>query len=121
MNINEEVKLKVHYENSRYEGAPLFQPRIPYLFIPSPRKVDKSLPFLKRFGSKLKLIGLDLKDYLMDIVLLKGDKFSFKTADFTKRNYHKFSHAMYHIWIELKNVGYGFKLLNDDFKFYVKV
>ena len=28
---------------------------------------------------------------------------------------------MHHIWIELKKVGYGFKLLNDDFKYFLNI
>lgn len=87
----------------------------------NPRFVDKKLPFLKRLVSKMNMMWLDFRDYMLDIAFLRGEHFSFKTAYFVKRNHHKFSHIMHHIWIELKKVGYGFKLLNDDFKFYVRL
>jgi hypothetical protein len=55
----------------------------------------------------------------MDIISNRQDAFSFKTAHFVKRNYHKVSHTLGHIWEELVKVGHGFKLLKDDFKFFV--
>jgi hypothetical protein len=83
--------------------------------------VDKSLPFKKRFVQKTKLMSLDFVDYAADIVTLRAEKFCFKTADFVKRNYHKFANVMHHIWIELVKVGIGFRLLNEDFKFFIRL
>jgi LETM1 and EF-hand domain-containing protein 1 len=50
---------------------------------------------------------------------LRTDPFIFKTADFVKRNWYKFSHTASHIWDELVKLGQGFKKLNEDFKFYL--
>ena len=36
-----------------------------------------------------------------------------------KRNLHKLGHTLHHIWEELVKVGHGFKLLKNDFKFFV--
>jgi hypothetical protein len=55
-------------EDSKYNGPPLLTPRTPYHVDYTPREVDKSLPFFKRVGSKLKLIGLDFGDYILDII-----------------------------------------------------
>jgi hypothetical protein len=82
--------------------------------------VDRSLPFLKKIPAKLTCIALDTWDYLADIVNLRADQFSFKTAYFVKRNFHSTCHTLHHIWEELVKVGRGFKMLNDDFLFYVK-
>ena len=55
-----------------------------------------------------------------------GDKdvFNYKTAYFLKRNSkhysHKIGHTLHHIWDELKKVGQGFKMLKEDFKFFIK-
>jgi hypothetical protein len=51
---------------------------------------------------------------------MRPERFSYKTAYFVKRNHKKLSHSLHHIWIELKKVGKGFRLLNDDFKFFVR-
>jgi hypothetical protein len=46
--------------------------------------------------------------------------FSYKTAYFVKRNNHKIGHTLHHIWIELVKVGRGFKMLNEDLKFFLR-
>lgn len=61
-----------------------------------------------------------MKEYILDIVYWRGEQFSFKTSYFVKRNYHSISHKLHHVWIELKKVGYGFKMLNEDFKFFIR-
>jgi len=47
--------------------------------------------------------------------------FSFKTALFVKRNYHKISHTTHHIVEELVKVKNGFKMLNEDLKFLLRI
>ena len=110
--------------DSRYEGPPLFEPRTPYHIDYTPRQVDKSLKFIPRMGQKYKFIFLDTIDYSADIVSGRFDLFAYKTAYFTKRNWHwwnhKIAHHLHHIWDELKKVGRGFKMLWQDFKFFVR-
>lgn len=73
-------------------------------------------------------MALDFKDYADDIINNRQDKYCFKTAHFIKRNAHSFNHkvvhkvahTLHHIWEELVKVGRGFKLLSEDFKFFVR-
>jgi hypothetical protein len=102
-------------------GPNLIEPKYSYEYRPNPRKVDKSLPFYQKVPAKLKLVSLDFADYLGDLVYNRQSEFSFKTADFCKRNWHKFSHTADHIWDEMKKVGRGFRMLKDDLKFYLRV
>ena len=57
---------------------------------------------------------------MKDILLLRGDRFAFKTADFMKRNKKSLGHTLYHIWDELKKVGRGLRFFKDDLKYYFK-
>lgn len=96
-------------------------PQTPYHVEYEPRKVDKKLKFFKRLGTKLTYIGEDFLKYLADIVFMRSEIFSYKTANFTKRNYHKIAHTLEHVWDELKKVGRGFKMLNEDLKFALRL
>lgn len=75
---------------------------------------------MKRFASKMNCIGLDFGDYAKDLIYLRTDSFSYKTAYFVKRNNHKVAHTLHHIWDELKKVGRGFRMLKDDLKFFLR-
>jgi hypothetical protein len=119
--IGDKPRITVHPEEpSEYLGPPLVEPRYAFEFRSSPRKADKSLPRLKRTQESLKCTALDIIDYFSDIAFLRQERFCFKTAYFVKRNLHKTGHILGHIWEELVKVGHGFKLLKDDFKFYVR-
>lgn len=106
----------------------MIEPRYSFEYIPQPRRVDKSLPLKEKIPKKLEAIALDFKDYVSDIINNRQDRYCFKTADFIKRNacafnhkvIHRITHTLHHIWEELVKVGQGFRLLNEDFKFYVK-
>jgi hypothetical protein len=76
---------------------------------------------LKRIPQKLKLVGLDSIDYLADIIFMKQEAFSFKTAYFVKRNKKKIGHKLHHIWEELVKVGRGFRMLKEDLKFFLRL
>jgi hypothetical protein len=52
-------------------------------------------------------VGLDTFDYLSDIIFLRVEDFSFKTAYFVKRNWRAFSHGMGHVWEECVKVWEG--------------
>lgn len=69
----------------------------------------------------MKLMSLDFADYAKDLINNRQEQFSFKTAYFVKRNWHKFSHTSHHIWEELVKVGKGFKMLNEDLKFFLRL
>jgi hypothetical protein len=45
--------LKFHEEDSKYEGKPLIEPKIPYFYDHKVRRVDKSLPVWKKLGTKV--------------------------------------------------------------------
>jgi len=64
---------------------------------------------------------LDFVDYVGDLAMNRQAEFSFKSAYFVKRNWHKFSHTTHHIWEELVKVGRGFKMLNEDLKFFLRL
>lgn len=99
----------------------MINPKTPYFVDHTPRQVDKTLPFLKRMGSKLNLIWLDFSDYATDFIFWRPEQFSYKTAYFVKRNGSKMAHKLHHIWDELKKVGRGFKMLNEDLKFFLRL
>ena len=61
-------------------------------------------------------MALDACDYLSDILFLRTDKFSFKTAYFVKRHWHSFSHTFAHIWEECVKIWEGQKAFNKDIK-----
>lgn len=58
--------------------------------------------------------------YFLDIINLRKDPFIFKTTAFIGRNFHRITHALHHIWIELKHVGHGFGKLKKDTKMLAK-
>jgi hypothetical protein len=62
--------------------------------------------------------------WISDPINGRVDLFNYKTAYFLKRNYahytHTIGHTLHHIWDELKKVGQGFKMLNEDFKFFLR-
>ena len=70
-------------------------------------------------------MGEDFYEWLSDPIQGRTDLFNYKMAYFLKRNWHSLSHTVAHhgghIWDELKKVGYGFKLLNQDAKFYIRL
>ena len=90
----------------------------------TPRTVDKDLKFFGRVGQKLRFVGEDFVQWQKDMLVGDSNVFAYKTAYFVKRNYshytHKIGHALHHIWDELKKVGLGFKMLNEDFKFFIR-
>lgn len=45
----------------------------------------------------------------------------FKIVGLIKRVSHNTSHNLGHIWEELVKVKNGFRILKDDFKFYIRV
>lgn len=99
-------------EESKYEGQPLVDPKIPYYYEHKVRRVDRSLPFFKKVGTKIVYVWQDFLEYMSDIIFLRHERFAFKTADFVKRNKHSLGHKLHHVWDELKKVGRGFKALN---------
>lgn len=103
--IGVKPRTNFNYEEAKYDGPPLIQPRTPYFVEYKPRMVDPSLPRGARIKAKTSNMVLDLQDYIKDILLLRTDHFSYKTAYFVKRNNHKMWHALHHIWDELKKVG----------------
>jgi hypothetical protein len=58
--------------------------------------VDPTLPWKIRYPEKLKLVALDFKDFLSDIVNNRQSQFCFKNAEFVKRNWHWFNHKVLH-------------------------
>lgn len=107
-------------EDSIYRGEPILKPRYSYEVFPEYRKLESGMPFYQKVPAKIKCIVLDFKDYAADLVLNRQEMFSFKTAFFVKRNYHKFAHVAHHGWDELKKVGRGFRMLNEDLKFFLR-
>lgn len=58
------MNLHFYEEESKYEGKPLMEPKIPYHYQHHVRRVDKSLPLLKKIGTKLVYIWQDLLEYI---------------------------------------------------------
>ena len=114
------VHISFHEEDAKYEGKPLIEPKIPYQYEHKYRKVDKSLPFLRRAGTKIRYMSEDFVEYLKDIVFLRQERFAFKTADFVKRNKHWIGHQLHHVWDELKKLGQGFRKFKEDIKYYFR-
>jgi len=52
--------------------------------------------------------------YFLDIINFRSDPVIFKTTAFLGRNFHRVSHTLGHIWIELKHVAHGFGALKRD-------
>lgn len=65
-------------------------------------------------------MGEDFYSYLGDILLMRKDRFAFRTASFVKRNKHSIGHKLHHVWDELKKIGRGFRILKEDAKYYFK-
>lgn len=55
-------------EDSIYRGPPLIDPKYSYECNPGYRKTDPALPIYKRAPLKLGYIGLDLVDFIEDIL-----------------------------------------------------
>ncbi len=66
-------------------------------------------------------MSLDLIDYLADIAYMRQEMFSYKTANFVKRNFKSFTHTSGHVWDELKKVGRGFRMLKEDAKYFFRI
>jgi LETM1 and EF-hand domain-containing protein 1 len=105
-------------EDSKYDGKPLIQPRVPYHFKVRTLKVDKSLPFLSRAYLRSVFYWESLCEYLMDILTWRTDAFSFKTAEFCKRNFNKVRSMLSHLLYEIRKVKQGFGRLKKDILFY---
>jgi hypothetical protein len=58
-------------------------------------------------------------DYLKDILFWRVDAFSFKTAEFVKRNFNKLRSTLSHLMYELRKVKLGFVRLKQDMLFYL--
>lgn len=71
-------------------------------------------------ATKSRYIGEDFIEYLSDILFMRVDKFSFKTASFVKRHKKSTGHALHHVWEELAKIGQGFKKFNEDMKIYFR-
>jgi hypothetical protein len=122
--IGQKVTLKRTEEDSIYDGPPINTPRTPYHVDYTPRFADKEKKFFPRVGEKLRFIGEDFVQWQKDLWVGDSNVFAYKTAYFVKRNFkhytHSIGHTLYHIWDELKKVGLGFKMLKEDFKFFIR-
>lgn len=72
----------------------------------------------------MKFVVEDFFSWQKDLWFGDRNVFAYKMAYFLKRNYshytHTIGHTLHHIWDELKKVGLGFKMLNEDFKFFIR-
>jgi hypothetical protein len=72
----------------------------------------------------MKFVVEDFFSWQKDLWVGDRNVFAYKMAYFLKRNYshytHTIGHTLHHIWDELKKVGLGFKMLNEDFKFFIR-
>jgi len=55
-----------------------------------------------------------LKEYIIDILYMRKDPLSFKTAEFVKRNFNRIRSTLSHILYELRKVKNGFGKLKND-------
>jgi hypothetical protein len=101
-------------ENSKYEGEPLIQPKIPYQFTVKQMDIDPKWTFLQKFNYRLKFVSTSFLEYLQDIFFWRVDPLVFKTAEFYKRNFNKARMTLSHIIYELKKVKRGFINLKND-------
>lgn len=74
-------------EESKYEGVPLIKPKRPYTYKVKTFEPKSEWTKLQRLQHRLWFILGSIKEYCLDIVLLRTDPFIFKTAEFCKRNY----------------------------------
>lgn len=65
-------------------------------------------------------MGEDIVEYLKDIIFMRSERFSFKTASFVKRHKKSTGHVLHHIWIEMVKIGRGFRKFNEDMKIYFR-
>ena len=88
---------------------------------PKQPKAERHWPenakFITRAHLKIRYTWEDFRFYLVDILRYDKDAISKKTAAFLKRNIFRVSHFLHHIWIELKKIGKGMRLLKDDVKY----
>ena len=105
-------------EDSKYDGKPLIQPKIPYQFKVRTYKADKTQRFATRLKSRLVFMSETFIEYLKDILFWRVDAFSFKTAEFIKRNFNRVRSALGHLLYELRKVKNGFSRLKKDILYY---
>ena len=85
--------VKRHDESAKYEGEPLFKAEQPYGYkykynLSQDENSDVKLSMLQKAG----IVASDLIEYMKDIILFRENAFMFKTAEFTKRNWGRFTH-----------------------------
>ena len=115
------IKLEFDEEDdTKYEDKPLKKAKVPYMYNPKVRTVDKFLPLYKKILTKLVYIIEDFIEYIKDIISLDKDKVVYKTTFFAKRNYNATLNIMKHIKIEVMKIKAGFKKLYNDAKFFWK-
>ena len=74
-----------------------------------------------RFKRRVKFLLDSFIEYLGDVATWRVDAFSFKTAEFCKRNFNKVRSALSHIMYELRKVKQGFGRLKNDVLYYFGV
>ena len=72
---------------------------------------------VQRMGAKIMFNINSLKEYIVDILLMRKDPLSFKTAEFCKRNFNRVRSTLSHILYELRKVKNGFGKLKNDVLF----
>lgn len=76
---------------------------------------------VQRMGAKLAFNVNSLKEYILDILYMRKDPLSFKTAEFCKRNFNRIRSTLSHILYELRKVKNGFGKLKNDILFVLGV
>ena len=104
-------------ENSKYDGKPLLDPKIPYQFYEvKVFKSDKSKSFIQNAFSRLIFMNKSILEYIQDIMFWRMDPICYKTAEFTKRNFNRIRSGLGHLIYEIRKVKMGFVNLKNDVK-----
>lgn len=116
------IDLKVMYyqSTSKYEGQPLIEPKIPYLYEVKTYKRDpKNKTMISRIRARSAFTLDRTRAYCRDIFRGRTDAVVFKTVEFLKRQVLRVRGMLYSIWLGLKHVLKGLGKVKKDVGFLI--
>jgi hypothetical protein len=99
----------MYYEStSKYEGTPLIEPKIPYMYEVKTFKRDpKNKTTWSKVAARSAFTWDRTKAYCRDIYNGRTDAIVFKTVEFLKRQVLRVRGFLYSIWLGLKHMFKG--------------
>jgi hypothetical protein len=115
-----DLKVMYHESTSKYEGAPLIQPKLPYRYhVKTFKKDPKNKTLVSKVHARAAFTLDRTRAYCRDIYLWRTDAVVFKTYEFFKRNALSVRGGLYSVWLGLKHMVKGLSRVKRDVLFLI--